>query len=53
MCQDPEKLLLLTLVGSGAFGQVYKAVWRGVIVAAKIVVAGNTKIIDNELGAYK
>jgi predicted unusual protein kinase regulating ubiquinone biosynthesis (AarF/ABC1/UbiB family) len=42
------------LVGSGAFGQVFKAVWKGTIVAAKVILAaGNNKVIDNELKVYQ
>lgn len=50
---DPDSL---SLIGSGAFGQVHKAVWRGIVVAEKVIplVAGqNSKVIDNELNAYK
>ena len=51
---DPNKLQLLENIGSGAFGQVYKAIYKGTVVAAKIVVlAGNNKLVDNELNAYK
>jgi hypothetical protein len=51
---DPESLHLLHLIGTGAYGQVHKAAWRGTVVAAKtIMLAGNTKIIDNELNVYR
>ena len=44
----------LSVVGTGGFGQVYKAIWRGCVVAAKVVLtAGNSKVVDNELNAYK
>ena len=51
---DVEKLHLLTTVGSGAFGQVYKAIYKGCIVAAKVVMlVGNAKVVDNELNAFR
>lgn len=51
---DPMKVHLLNMVGSGAFGQVYKAVWRGTVVAAKVLnVTGNAKVVDNELKVYR
>ena len=50
----PNALKLLSVVGSGAFGQVHKAIWRGSVVAAKVIVsAGNNKVVNNELNAYK
>lgn len=54
MHADTDKLHLLTVVGSGSFGQVYKAIYKGCIVAAKVVVlVGNTKVVDNELNAFR
>ena len=51
---DPDKLYLMSVIGSGAFGQVHKAIWKGSVVAAKIVVlSGNAKVVDNELNAYR
>ena len=41
-------------IGQGAFGRVSKAVWRGLIVAAKeIPVSGNSRILQNELSVYR
>ena len=34
---DPKKLTLLNVIGSGTFGTVYRACWRGTIVAAKVI----------------
>lgn len=36
-------LRLLNLVGQGSFGTVHKAIWRGVIVAAKVIQVGQEK----------
>lgn len=49
---DLSNIQFLELVGSGAFGQVFKAVWRGTLVAAKVVL-GNGKVVQNELSVYK
>ena len=41
--------MILEEVGRGAFGNVSKGIWRGVIVAAKEVpTAGNTRVLANE-----
>ena len=41
-------------IGRGGFGCVSKAVWRGIVVAAKEVpTAGNAKMLENELSVYK
>ena len=34
---DPKKLMLLNVIGSGTFGTVCRACWRGTIVAAKVI----------------
>ena len=53
-CLEPQTIQLLCLIGTGAFGHVHKAVWRGTIIAAKIVhTAGNEKIVENELSVYR
>ena len=46
---------LLEVIGHGTYGQVHKAVWRGKIVAAKVipVLSINQKIIDNELSVLR
>lgn len=36
---EPKKLKLLNVIGQGGFGTVYRAVWQGVVVAAKIIPA--------------
>ncbi len=50
----PSDVLFLDLVGCGSFGNVYKAVWRGTIVAAKVIpFAENKKSLQNELDIYR
>ena len=50
----PGKLHLLNLIGCGSFGKVFKAVWRGSIVAAKVLpVSQNDKTLKNELDFYR
>ena len=34
---DPKKLTLLNVIGSGTFGTVHRACWRGTIAAAKVI----------------
>ena len=54
--QNPElkELRILEEIGRGAFGRVFKAVWRGTIVAAKeIRTAGNQHILENEMSVYR
>lgn len=36
-CTDPKKLVLLDVVGSGSFGTVHRACWRGIVIAAKVI----------------
>lgn len=49
-----KELHILEEIGQGAFGRVYKAVWRGTIVAAKEVrTSGNQKILENEMSVYR
>ena len=51
---EPQAIQLLSLIGTGSFGDVHKAVWCGTIVAAKIVhTAGNDKVVENELRVYQ
>ena len=49
-----NKLQNVEEIGQGAIGHVSKAIWRGSIVAAKeIRVAGNKKMVENELASYR
>jgi len=38
----PEDLTVVKRIGAGGYSQVYKAEWRGLIVAAKVLQAGET-----------
>ena len=46
-----HQVQLLEVIGHGMYGQVHKTIWRGTMVAAKVIPAPsvNQKIIDNEL----
>ena len=47
-CIGEDEPKLATVIGCGAFGKVYKAVWCDSIVAAKVIaVAANPKELDN------
>ena len=49
-----SELEIIEQVGQGSYGRVYKAAWRGTIVAAKdIPIAGNKRILENELSVYR
>ena len=38
---DMQKVRLVSIIGQGSFGTVYKAVWRGSVVAAKVIQVGD------------
>ena len=51
---DMDDLTLIEVIGQGSFGNVYKAVWRGCVVAAKeMPIATNQKFVQNELSVYR
>ena len=37
---DTKQVRLVNIIGQGSFGTVYRAVWRGSIVAAKVIQVG-------------
>ena len=41
------------MVGQGSFGAVHKAVWRGCLVAAKIIQTQEKKKIKDEVEKYR
>ena len=49
-CFALAELVILNEIG----GSVSKAIWRGSVIAAKeIPTAGNSKMLENELGVYR
>ena len=54
LCLALNELHILEEIGQGAIGHVFKAIWRGTIVAAKeIRVSGNRKLVENEIASYR
>ena len=49
------EFLQLDLIGSGSFGQVYRGLWRGTFVAAKVIsIPGvKEKLWENEISIYR
>lgn len=54
-CTDPTTVRLLEVIGSGSYGVVHKAVWRGSIVAAKVINAPEPAkaVALREIDAFK
>ena len=50
---DSNTVRLLDMVGQGSFGAVHKAVWRGCLVAAKIIQTQEKKKIKDEVEKYR
>ena len=50
-----DKVVLMDLIGTGAFGRVHKAVWKGTLIAAKVipVLSTSSRVWENELAAYR
>ena len=42
-CDDDRSHPYLTLLSSGAFGEIYKCRWRGTLVAAKIIISAKIR----------
>ena len=45
----------MDIIGAGSFGQVHKAVWKGTLVAAKVIQVPATlsRVWKNEIAAYR
>ncbi len=53
-CTDMRKLTFNDEIGQGSFAKVYKAFWRGTVVAAKVIpISMSTKTIEKELSVYR
>ena len=50
-----EKPKLEAVVGEGTFGTVYRAIWRGTVVAAKVITipAGSESTVQQEIAMCK
>lgn len=46
------KLQMLQVIGQGTYGTVYKAVWRGTMVAVKVI-PGSFGVIQREIEAIR
>ena len=50
-----EKPKLKAVIGEGTFGTVYRAIWRGTVVAAKVITipAGSESTVQQEIAMCK